>query len=211
MEAIHLLILDECHHGVKEHPYSLVMSEFYHTTVKDKRPAVFGMTASLVSLKGVSSQEDCAIKIRNHEIKDHKELEKHVPMPSVVVVEYDKAANLCGVEEGGTSSEEEDVELERQLKILNNPAIKTINTEYGDIFDCVDIHKQPTFDHPSLKNHKIKVTMLVATSVAEEGLDLRQCNVVIRFGLAKMVLAYIQSRGVVDTQMCFDSLDYEAA
>ncbi|KAL6982181.1 Dicer-like protein 1 [Sarracenia purpurea var. burkii] len=40
-----------------------------------------------------------------------------------------------------------------------------------------------------------KVTLLVATSVAEEGLDIRQCNVVIRFDLAKTVLAYIQSRG----------------
>jgi hypothetical protein len=39
------------------------------------------------------------------------------------------------------------------------------------------------------------VTLLVATSVAEEGLDIRQCNVVIRFDLAKTVLAYIQSRG----------------
>ncbi|GAU13720.1 hypothetical protein TSUD_348240 [Trifolium subterraneum] len=40
-----------------------------------------------------------------------------------------------------------------------------------------------------------RVTLLVATSVAEEGLDIRQCNVVIRFDLAKTVLAYIQSRG----------------
>lgn len=39
------------------------------------------------------------------------------------------------------------------------------------------------------------MTLLVATSVAEEGLDIRQCNVVIRFDLAKTVLAYIQSRG----------------
>jgi superfamily II DNA or RNA helicase len=52
MEAINLLILDECHHAVKKHPYSLVMSEFYHTTPKDKRPTVFGMTASPVNLKG---------------------------------------------------------------------------------------------------------------------------------------------------------------
>ncbi|XP_077248327.1 dicer-like 1 [Tasmannia lanceolata] len=108
MEAIHLLILDECHHAVKKHPYSLVMSEFYHTTPKEKRPAVFGMTASPVNLKGVSSQEDCAIKIRNLEtkldsivctIKDRKELEKHVPMPLEVVVEYDKAASLWSLHE----------------------------------------------------------------------------------------------------------------
>ncbi|CAA7056222.1 unnamed protein product [Microthlaspi erraticum] len=108
MESINLLILDECHHAVKKHPYSLVMSEFYHTTPKDKRPAIFGMTASPVNLKGVSSQVDCAIKIRNLEtkldstvctIKDRKELEKHVPMPSEVVVEYDKAATMWSLHE----------------------------------------------------------------------------------------------------------------
>ncbi|CAK9143613.1 unnamed protein product [Ilex paraguariensis] len=108
MEAINLLILDECHHAVKKHPYSLVMSEFYHTTPKEKRPSVFGMTASPVNLKGVSSQVDCAIKIRNLEskldsvvctIKDRKELEKYVPMPSEVVVEYDKAASLWSLHE----------------------------------------------------------------------------------------------------------------
>ncbi|KAL3355588.1 hypothetical protein AABB24_016655 [Solanum stoloniferum] len=108
MEAINLLIMDECHHAVKKHPYSLVMSEFYHTTQKEKRPSVFGMTASPVNLKGVSSQVDCAIKIRNLEtkldsvvftIKDRKELEKHVPMPSEVVVEYDKAASLWSFHE----------------------------------------------------------------------------------------------------------------
>ncbi|RVX01836.1 hypothetical protein CK203_019552 [Vitis vinifera] len=29
-------------------------------------------------------------------------------------------------------------------------------TEYGDIFDCVDINKQPALDHPLLKNHKVQ-------------------------------------------------------
>lgn len=53
MESINLLIMDECHHAVKKHPYSLVMSEFYHTTQKEKRPSVFGMTASPVNLKGM--------------------------------------------------------------------------------------------------------------------------------------------------------------
>ncbi|WVZ19495.1 hypothetical protein V8G54_006817 [Vigna mungo] len=123
MEAINLLILDECHHAVKKHPYSLVMSEFYHTTPKEKRPSVFGMTASPVNLKGsVSSQVDCAIKIRNLEskldsivctIKDRKELEKHVPMPSEVVVEYDKAASLCYLHE---QIKQMEVEVEEAAK-----------------------------------------------------------------------------------------------
>ncbi|XP_075102775.1 protein neprosin-like [Nicotiana tabacum] len=43
--------------------------------------------------------------------------------------------------------------LERQLKFLNKPAVKTIKTEYEDIYDCVDFYQQPAFDHPLLKNH----------------------------------------------------------
>ncbi|XP_077251581.1 protein neprosin-like [Tasmannia lanceolata] len=37
-------------------------------------------------------------------------------------------------------------------------AVKTIKAEYGQIFDCVDINKQPAFDHPLLRNHKIKMS-----------------------------------------------------
>ncbi|KAF8400399.1 hypothetical protein HHK36_013697 [Tetracentron sinense] len=59
--------------------------------------------------------------------------------------------------EGEPSISEEDAELERELKIINKPAIKVIKTDYGDIYDCVDINKQPAFDHPLLKNHKIQM------------------------------------------------------
>ncbi|KAF8379089.1 hypothetical protein HHK36_028518 [Tetracentron sinense] len=53
--------------------------------------------------------------------------------------------------------QEEDMELERQLKLINKPPLKTIETEYGDVIDCIDIHKQLAFDHPLLKNHKIQM------------------------------------------------------
>ncbi|XP_043719437.1 uncharacterized protein LOC122667254 [Telopea speciosissima] len=60
--------------------------------------------------------------------------------------------------EGSTNiSEEEDLEFERQLRILNKPAIKTIKSEYGDVYNCVDIYKQHAFDHPLLKDHKIQI------------------------------------------------------
>ncbi|XP_034709742.1 uncharacterized protein LOC117932574 [Vitis riparia] len=55
-------------------------------------------------------------------------------------------------------SREEDLELERQLKILNKPGVKTIKTDNGEIFNCVDIHKQPSLDHPLLKNHEVQMT-----------------------------------------------------
>ncbi|KAK4341728.1 hypothetical protein RND71_040229 [Anisodus tanguticus] len=54
---------------------------------------------------------------------------------------------------GTKLSKQEDLELEKQLKLLNKPGIKTIKTKYGDIYDCVDFYKQRAFDHPLLKNH----------------------------------------------------------
>ncbi|KAF5207766.1 Nep-interacting protein [Thalictrum thalictroides] len=39
----------------------------------------------------------------------------------------------------------------------NTPAVKSFETEYGDIYDCIDIYKQPAFDHPALKNHTIQM------------------------------------------------------
>ncbi|GMY28822.1 hypothetical protein FCV25MIE_24064 [Fagus crenata] len=48
-------------------------------------------------------------------------------------------------------------EVDRKLKLLNKPAVKSIKSEDGDIIDCVDIYKQPAFDHPKLRNHKIQM------------------------------------------------------
>ncbi|XP_043700470.1 uncharacterized protein LOC122651230 [Telopea speciosissima] len=53
--------------------------------------------------------------------------------------------------------EDDDLDLELQLKLLNKPAVKSIKTKYGDIYDCVDIKKQPAFDHPLLRNHTIQM------------------------------------------------------
>ncbi|XP_075645647.1 protein neprosin-like [Castanea sativa] len=51
---------------------------------------------------------------------------------------------------------EEDSLLEIQLKLINKPPVKSIQTEYGHIVDCIDINKQLAFDHPLLKHHKIQ-------------------------------------------------------
>ncbi|XP_058069170.1 protein neprosin-like [Magnolia sinica] len=53
-------------------------------------------------------------------------------------------------------SKEEYMELKAKLKVLNKPAVKGIQTQHGDI-DCVDMYKQPAFDHPLLKNHTIQM------------------------------------------------------
>ncbi|XP_015158678.1 uncharacterized protein [Solanum tuberosum] len=58
----------------------------------------------------------------------------------------------------------EDAELEKQLKSLNKPAVKTVKlkieqTKYGDTYDCVDFYKQCAFDHPLLKDHNFHPEM----------------------------------------------------
>ncbi|KAF5194417.1 putative NEP-interacting protein [Thalictrum thalictroides] len=47
--------------------------------------------------------------------------------------------------------------LSEVVQSPNESAMKTITTEAGQVFDCVDIYKQPALDHPSLKNHKIQM------------------------------------------------------
>ncbi|KAF8407130.1 hypothetical protein HHK36_006255 [Tetracentron sinense] len=46
---------------------------------------------------------------------------------------------------------------DRELARRKAAAIKSIESEDGDVTDCVDMYKQPAvFDHPLLKNHKIQ-------------------------------------------------------
>lgn len=44
VNKVSLLIFDECHHAQKNHPYRMIMTDFY-VPCEDK-PRVFGMTAS---------------------------------------------------------------------------------------------------------------------------------------------------------------------
>ncbi|XP_058744794.1 protein neprosin-like [Vicia villosa] len=50
----------------------------------------------------------------------------------------------------------EDLEIEQELTRINKVPLKSIHTKFGDIVDCIDIYKQPAFDHPLLKDHKLQ-------------------------------------------------------
>ncbi|ONI33303.1 hypothetical protein PRUPE_1G415700 [Prunus persica] len=59
--------------------------------------------------------------------------------------------------EGDLFSKQKILEVERKLTQLRRPAVKTIQSEDGDIIDCIDIYKQPAFGHPALRNHTIQM------------------------------------------------------
>ncbi|KAL5853472.1 hypothetical protein ACOSQ3_008590 [Xanthoceras sorbifolium] len=64
---------------------------------------------------------------------------------------------LSGVADGKAKARVNPSGIDRKLKLLKKPAVKSIKSEDGDIIDCIDIHKQPAFDHPALRNHKIQM------------------------------------------------------
>ncbi|EOA39301.1 hypothetical protein CARUB_v10012314mg [Capsella rubella] len=47
--------------------------------------------------------------------------------------------------------------VDRLLKKLNKPALKSIKSPDGDIIDCVHMKNHPIYDHPLLRNHTIQM------------------------------------------------------
>lgn len=51
MDQINLLIFDEAHHAKGNHPYAVIIQQFYRSLRSSLRPRIFGMTASPVDAK----------------------------------------------------------------------------------------------------------------------------------------------------------------
>ncbi|KAH9653049.1 Endoribonuclease Dicer [Citrus sinensis] len=102
LDIVCFIVIDECHHATGNHPYTKIMKEFYHKS--DNKPKVFGMTASPVVRKGVSSAMDCEGQISELEstldsqvftIEDKTEMEVFVPSAKESCRFYDQS-KFCG-------------------------------------------------------------------------------------------------------------------
>ncbi|XP_015572953.2 endoribonuclease Dicer homolog 3 [Ricinus communis] len=98
LEMVSLMIIDECHRTTGNHPCTKIMKEFYHKL--SNKPKIFGMTASPVVQKGVSSAVDCEDQISELEtildsqiytIEDRTEMDVHVPSAREICKFYDIA------------------------------------------------------------------------------------------------------------------------
>ncbi|XP_043719462.1 uncharacterized protein LOC122667276 [Telopea speciosissima] len=73
----------------------------------------------------------------------------------MVVILHSLGSGLAG---GRSITREQYLQMKAHRKsLINRPAIKSIKATNGDIFDCVDIYKQPALDHTRLKNHTIQM------------------------------------------------------
>ncbi|CAM0884261.1 unnamed protein product [Alopecurus aequalis] len=96
LDMVSLMIFDECHRATGKHPYCRIMKEFYHQS--EHKPKVFGMTASPVIKKAVSSDLDCEVQFSELEkllhakiytIADREEIELCAPTAKYVDRYYD--------------------------------------------------------------------------------------------------------------------------
>ncbi|KAK4283890.1 hypothetical protein QN277_000793 [Acacia crassicarpa] len=98
IEMVSLIVIDECHRATGNHPYAKIMKEFYHKA--NVKPKIFGMTASPVIKKGVSSTMDCKGQISELEnimeseiymIEDKTEIDVCIPSAKESCRYYDQA------------------------------------------------------------------------------------------------------------------------
>lgn len=101
LDLVRLMIFDECHRATGNHPYTRIMKEFYHKSLH--RPHVFGMTASPVIRKGVSSVMDCEDQLSELEsvldskiytVADRSEMDLVVPEAKEVTRYYDPKLSI---------------------------------------------------------------------------------------------------------------------
>ncbi|KAJ7568468.1 hypothetical protein O6H91_01G033700 [Diphasiastrum complanatum] len=99
-ENIKLLIFDECHHAGKNHPYAIIMKEFYHDHLGES-PRIFGMTASPITGKGNSAsgplvykraieELESTLNAKIYTVKEKAEVDMYMPSPKLQVIYYNR-------------------------------------------------------------------------------------------------------------------------
>ncbi|KAF5743147.1 Ribonuclease III putative isoform 1 [Tripterygium wilfordii] len=106
IEMLQLMIIDECHRATGNHPYAKIMKEFYHKS--SNKPRIFGMTASPVVRRGVSSTMDCEDQISQLEsildsqiytVECRTEVDIYIPSAKESSIFYDQANSSSDLKE----------------------------------------------------------------------------------------------------------------
>ncbi|KAK1291521.1 hypothetical protein QJS10_CPB17g02656 [Acorus calamus] len=183
----------------------MTLDEFYHRS--DCKPTIFGMTASPVIRKGMSSEKDCENQVSELEgildskiymVKDRTELDTIVPLAKVLNKFYHPNkflhedlklkldSLLVKFDASLAELQEKDVNQFRDTDDILKATRKRLSNCHATILYCLQ-------DLGIIC--AIEVNLLFTTDVAEEGIDVHDCSSVVRFDLPKSVRSYVQSRG----------------
>ncbi|KAA8522693.1 hypothetical protein F0562_009145 [Nyssa sinensis] len=78
------------------------------------------------------------------------------PLPRALLAEHSPAKEPTCFTEASKFIECKHARIEKHLDLEHKGTVKTIKSEDGDVIDCVDIYKQPAFDHPLVKSIQMK-------------------------------------------------------
>ncbi|THU52369.1 hypothetical protein C4D60_Mb10t03280 [Musa balbisiana] len=181
------------------------LMEFYHKSVL--KPHIFGMTASPILRKGISSTADCEGQLSELEaildskictVADRSEINMFVPSAKEVNRYYDAKLFI---------HEELKTKLRLLLDKYDASLVQLGKSSLDNYHDTDDIIKAPKKDLSSYYDKichcmdelglvcAIEANLLFTTDVAEEGIDVPDCSCVIHFDLPKTARSYIQSHG----------------
>ncbi len=100
MDDLNLLIFDEVHHALKNHPYFRIM-KYYRLAPEEQRPKIFGMTASPIFTSTGHFEEASRYLQRTMDARIHtvsratlKDLQEVKQKPEEMVIEYGSYATI---------------------------------------------------------------------------------------------------------------------
>ncbi|XP_068874283.1 endoribonuclease Dicer isoform X3 [Aphelocoma coerulescens] len=184
LSDINLLVFDECHLAIQDHPYREIMKicEDYPSC-----PRILGLTASILNGKCDPAELEEKIQKLEKILKSNAEtatdlvvLDRYTSQPCEIVVDCGPYTDKSGLY--GRLLKE----LDEALAFLNDCNISVHSKER----DSTLISKQVL-----RKFRAHETNLLIATSIVEEGVDIPKCNLVVRFDLPTEYRSYVQSKG----------------
>uniref|UniRef100_UPI003AFB824B AncD1D2 n=1 Tax=synthetic construct TaxID=32630 RepID=UPI003AFB824B len=149
LSQVNLLIFDECHHAVKNHPYRQIMRHYKNLEQND-RPRILGLTASVINSKCKPNQVEKKIKeleaTLNSRVVTASDLEevavqKYATKPKEIIVSYnsDRKSDTSEVIENIINQALEQLSNIEETSNLNDTnSLKQIKKVLRDIKNILD-------------------------------------------------------------------------
>nr|QXP50134.1 aviD [Homo sapiens] len=172
LSDINLLVFDECHLAILDHPYREIMKLCENCP---SCPRILGLTASI--LNGKCDPEELEEKIQKLE----KILKSNAETATDLVV-LDRLIKEAGKQDPELAYISSNFITGHGIG-KNQPRNKQMEAEF---------RKQ---EEVLRKFRAHETNLLIATSIVEEGVDIPKCNLVVRFDLPTEYRSYVQSKG----------------